>query len=184
MLTNNGRHHKLDLAVIKTVRVFTDIILLVTDTDQITNIWLITYITRWESTLYIKKYVSSQWVQWLVPVFTCLLCTGMIFSYLTDFNNFPQFSSENCFPKIFLLYVKSGNSYIIALCIFLKGIFLRNALKKKAIKIRWKINSPYKNNRNIYFCTIGPLVGNDTFITDLSRYVSDCTVYTTANILR
>jgi hypothetical protein len=32
-------------------------------------------------------------------------------------------------------YVKNGNSNIMTLCMFLKGIFLRNALKKILIKI-------------------------------------------------
>jgi hypothetical protein len=37
-------------------------------------------------------------------------------------------------PPFDPFYVKNGNSYIMTLCTFLKGIFLRNALKKILIK--------------------------------------------------
>jgi hypothetical protein len=40
-------------------------------------------------------------------------------------------------------YVKNGNRYIMTLCMFLKGIFLRNALKKILIKNKWTINNVY-----------------------------------------
>ena len=60
---------------------------------------------------------------------------------------FPPFGSLSC------------NSCILKLCIFLKGIFLRNVLKKN-IKHRWKISSLCTNNRSIDFCTLGSLVKN------------------------
>ena len=44
------------------------------------------------------------------------------------------------------------------LCIFLKGISLRNSLKKTPIKNRWKINCQFTKNKNIHFCILRPLV--------------------------
>ena len=44
-----------------------------------------------------------------------------------------NFNNSICFkilPPFDPFYVKNSNSYIITLCIFLKGIFLRNTLKK------------------------------------------------------
>jgi hypothetical protein len=38
------------------------------------------------------------------------------------------------FPRLGPFHGKNGNSYIITLCILLKGIFLRNSLKKKPSK--------------------------------------------------
>jgi len=45
-------------------------------------------------------------------------------------------SSFFLIPPFDPFYVKNGNIYIMTLCMFLKGIFLRNALKKILIKIK------------------------------------------------
>jgi hypothetical protein len=58
----------------------------------------------------------------------------------------------------FPFYVKNGNSYIIMLCIFLKGIFTKEFITKKNSKSDEKhASSPCTNNRNIHVCTLGPL---------------------------
>ena len=41
---------------------------------------------------------------------------------------------------------------------FSESDFRRELMTKTTIKIRWKISSPRTNNRNIYFCILGPLV--------------------------
>jgi hypothetical protein len=56
-------------------------------------------------------------------------------------------------PPFDPFYVKIGNSYIMTLCMFLKEIFWRNALKTNLIKNKWTINNLYSFYLLFLLCT-------------------------------
>jgi hypothetical protein len=93
------------------------------------NNFLLFYFTSDMMHFFCCKMIILMGYWWAITIF-------LVFCFLKGIKilNFPIFGhiAERYFPKEFI--------------------------KKKTIKIRWKINSSCTNNRNIHFFTLGPLV--------------------------